>query len=154
MLGIRHLFDRGTIFHNKIHFCFLGLLSKTETEPCIDGLNRSTCISWILKTKEMMHTLKAHVLLIFPVHEVSGRGSRGGKGGSQTSRSYIAVGTVGNEHSQTPPHPSSLRNPGICGFTSSPGDSNECSSWGTKSSRYWDSLKSGSKLLLKESISN
>ena len=37
MLGIRHLFDGDTIFHSKIHFSFLRLLLKTETEPCIDG---------------------------------------------------------------------------------------------------------------------
>ena len=38
MLGIRHLFDGDTIFHNKICFSFLGLLLKTEIEPCIDGI--------------------------------------------------------------------------------------------------------------------
>lgn len=38
MLGIRHLFDRDTIFHSKIHFSFLGLLLKTEIGPCVEGI--------------------------------------------------------------------------------------------------------------------
>lgn len=72
--GIRHLWNGGNIFHNKIHFCFLGLLLKTEIELCIDGLK----LPHIHSVDSQNKRNTAWVLPGILVHDVSSSSSPAG----------------------------------------------------------------------------